>query len=264
MAYLKLRFTVPQVGTDDVYIFYPDGIRLEPTSDGKGVSCGESGENYKALWLLHGAGGHSSDWLVNTGLDEYIAGKELIAICPYAGSSFYVNAYNGVQWGDVITGELWGKLHKELPISAEPEDNFVAGCSMGGFGAMLLGLAHPDRYGTIGSLSGGVEIPQKYVRDEIPFAGAWGFPDSFGPKENVLGGENDLYALAERRAHGGGSLPKIYMCCGTRDEHESETNPRFRDYLRGLGYSVKWSDGDYAHEWTFWDIELKKFIDFVT
>ena len=247
MARLQINTTVPDITLDAFVPEHPGDMK---------------NRSLPVLWLLHGAEGHSSDWFRFTQIELFAQEKGIIVVCPSAGSGFYVNGYRGVQWGDIITEKLWGIVHGMLPTSDRPEDNFVAGNSMGGYGAMLLGLSRPDRFSKIGCFSGGVEIPQQYARGELPFAGRWGFADSFGPAESVIGGKNDLYALAKRRSEEG-DIPEIYMCCGLRDEHETETNPRFRDYLRSLGYSVTWSDGDYAHEWRFWNVEIEKFLNWI-
>lgn len=247
MARLQINTTVPDITLD---AFVPEYTGELPE------------RSLQVLWLLHGANGHSSDWFRFTQIELFAQEKGIIVVCPSAASSFYINGYRGVQWGDIVTEKLWGIVHGMLPTSDKPEDNFVAGNSMGGYGAMLLGLSRPDRFSKIGCFSGGVEIPQWYAEGTLPFGDKWGLCDTLGPREQVIGGKNDLYALAKKRM-AEGSIPEIYMSCGLRDKNQKEANPRFRDYLRSLGYSVTWSEANYAHEWRFWNIEIEKFLSWV-
>ncbi|MGM9521910.1 MAG: alpha/beta hydrolase [Oscillospiraceae bacterium] len=255
MARLQITTGVPDITLDAVVPEYTRALEERGISEEQFLADRE----LPVLWLLHGASGHSSDWLRYTQAELFAEEKGIVVVCPSARSGFYLNQYQGIQWGEIITRKLWALVHGMLPTSDDPEKNYIAGNSMGGYGAMLLGLTHPECFSRIGCFSGGVEMPQKYAAGGEPMEEIWGLADSFGPKDKVLGGANDLYALAKRRA-AGGELPEIYMCCGTRDEHERDISPRFRDYLRGMGYQVTWSDGDFGHEWRYWNIELEKFL----
>lgn len=255
MARLQIISGAPDITLDAIVPEY------DRTAAERGVSRERfySKRDLPVLWLLHGASGHSSDWLRYTQIELFAQEKGIVVVCPSAANGFYINARVGTQWEDIITDKLWKTVHSMLPTSDAPENNYIAGLSMGGYGALRLGLAHPELYGRIGCMSGGVEIPQEYASGKCVMAEQWGFRDSFGAPEEVVGGADDLYALARRRKDIG-TLPEIYMCCGTRDEHEAESNPRFRDYLRSLGYNVTWSQGEYGHEWRFWNIEVEKLL----
>ena len=63
--------------------------------------------------------------------------------------------------------------------------------------------------------------------------------------------------LAEQRR-----IPKFYMACGTRDDL-LPSNIAFRDFLRSKGIEVTWDEGDYRHDWDFWDLQIKKVLDWL-
>ena len=256
MARLQIVSGAPDISLDVIVPEYDEATKA------RGITKEEflANRSLPVLWLLHGAGGHSSDWLRYTQIELFAQEKGIVVACPSVGrGSFYVNAVKGSPWEDIVTDKLWKLVHSMFPTSDKPEDNTIAGLSMGGYGALRLGLAHPERYGRIGCMSGGVEVPQEYAAGTFVPAEEWGTADAFGDPAKVIGGPNDLYQLAKDRS-GSGNLPPIYMCCGTRDEHEAQSNPRFRDYLRSLGYDVTWSEGDYGHEWRFWNIEVEKLL----
>lgn len=256
MARLEIVTGAPDITLD---AFVPEYDRNVAA---RGISEEEfyANRSLPVLWLLHGAGGHSSDWFRYSQIELFAQEKGIIVACPNAGNGFYVNRVVGTQWDDLITDKLWKYVHSMLPTSDRPEDNTIAGLSMGGYGALRLGLGHPERYGRICCMSGGVEIPQEYAAGTCIMSEKWGFEQTFGPRDKVVGGPNDLYKLAKDLKEKADTLPPVYMCCGTRDEHEAESNPRFRDYLRSLGYDVTWDEGDYAHEWRFWNIEVEKLL----
>ncbi|MEZ4770034.1 MAG: alpha/beta hydrolase-fold protein [Caldilineales bacterium] len=53
-----------------------------------------------------------------------------------------------------VADELPALVKGMFPISSRRKDTFVAGLSMGGYGAFKLALAHPERYAAAASLSG--------------------------------------------------------------------------------------------------------------
>ena len=81
-------------------------------------------------------------------------------------------------------------------VSTRPEDTFVAGLSMGGYGALRWALKQPKRLGAAVSLSGAVNVAglrTGRVRAEDPRL----FDRVFGSEE-VAGSAHDLFALLDR------------------------------------------------------------------
>jgi putative tributyrin esterase len=252
MARLQIHTGIPDVSLD---VIVPEYMRSTPA---KKMTSDEyySKKGLPVLWLLHGGFGIASDWLRYTQIELFAEEKGLIVACPSGENGCYVNWVKGEQWSDIVTEKLWGLVHNMLPTSDDPKDNFIAGLSMGGYGALNLGLSHPDRYSRIGSFSGGVEVPQEYVAGTFKIPGT---EDMFGDPQTVIGSKYDLYHLAQIRADSG-ELPPIYMSCGTLDKLYP-VNVKFRDALREMGYNVTWDESEHNHEWRFWNIQVEKFIN---
>ena len=191
-----------------------------------------------------------------TKIELYAEEKGIIVVCPTGLNGCWCNNAEGPQWEDVVTEKLWEFVHRNFPTSDKPEDNYIAGLSMGGYGALRIGLLHPEKYSRIGSFSSGIGIPQEHAVHEFPLPGA---ERILGPSEEVLGSDYDGFAVAERRAEQG-NLPPIYMSCGTID-HLYGVNVEFREHLKKLGYDVTWDESKHAHEWRFWDQQVEKFIN---
>ena len=79
---------------------------------------------------------------------------ETVVVMPSVNRSFYNNTPDGMRFWDYISEELPALLPTFFHVSTRREDTFVAGLSMGGFGAFKLALNHPDRYAAAASLSG--------------------------------------------------------------------------------------------------------------
>ena len=139
-------------------------------------------------------------------------------------------------------------------------DNIVAGLSMGGHGALKAGLTCPEKYGYVISLSGAAGIAQECAEGRFPL------PNNgyaiFGDKDQVLGGKNDLFALANRLKESGKEAPVFYSACGTEDFTYPD-NVKLKDHMQSLGLPLTFVDGPGAHTWDFWNEYIEKAVAFV-
>ena len=90
---------------------------------------------YKTLYLLHGAGGDHSSWLINSRVADYAEHKNIAIVMPSADNKCYVNNRHGKDYSDYITKELIDKCEAWFSLSQNKEDRYIAGMSMGGYGA---------------------------------------------------------------------------------------------------------------------------------
>jgi S-formylglutathione hydrolase FrmB len=127
---------------------------------------GAPSRRYPVVYLLHGFGVSDTAWgprhVDVAGLmDSLIAARasgEMIVVMPSAsncfGGSFYVNSITGGRWEDFISGELAAYIDLHYRTLARPESRGIAGSSMGGFGALYLGMRFAGTiYGAIYALS---------------------------------------------------------------------------------------------------------------
>ncbi len=212
------------------------------------------------LFLLHGGGGAASDWPRFTRIERLAEEKQVIVVCPGVQNSSYANMYMGFRWFDYVSQDLYDYIHAVFPACTEREKNFVAGLSMGGYGAFHLGLACPEKFGYVAALSSGVDLSEEVAEHRCPLPGN-GY-DIFGPAEQVRGGEMDMYHVSKALAASGKPLPKIYDACGTED-FTYQGNIRFRDALIASGYDVTWREGPGAHTWDFWDEYIEYVLDWL-
>jgi putative tributyrin esterase len=208
---------------------------------------------YRTLYLLHGHTDDHTAWLRWSSIEKYVEGLNLAVVMPAVNLSFYTDmVYGGAYW-QFISEEVPAVVRDMFSLSARREDNFVAGLSMGGYGAFKLALTHPERYVAAASLSGAVDIRELVKPHNIPADKAWlaGMRNVFGDLSKVPGSKHDLFTLAKKVVKGS-VKPRLYQCCGTEDFLHAD-NIRFRDAIRKLPLDLTYEEGPGEHNWAYWD-----------
>ena len=110
------------------------------------------------LYLLHGLSDDHTAWLRYTSIERYATARGLAVVMPAVHRSFYADEAHGHAYWQFVSEELPRIVAAFFRLSERPEDTFVAGLSMGGYGALKLGLHHPERFAAVASLSGAVDV----------------------------------------------------------------------------------------------------------
>ncbi|MDR1971923.1 MAG: esterase family protein [Treponema sp.] len=212
------------------------------------VSCSHTkNDKYPVLYLLHGYGNNHATWNDYTRIGLFAEEQNIAVVMLSAENKFYLNHRDDDKYYDFIQNELPDFVKGMFPVSARAEDTFIAGLSMGGFGALAHAFSNPEKYAAIGAFSA------------VSSLDLTGLPDSF--KEQ--GKAYDPLANAKKRKEEGRKLPKIYIACG-QDDHIHEASVKFKDELIALGGDVTWdSVPAYSHEWRFWDLQVEKFLNWI-
>ena len=109
---------------------------------------------FKTLYLLHGIFGNDTDWVCGTRVQSWAQDRNLAVVMPSGDNSFYVdNPKASAYYGRFIGQELVDFTRRSFPLSTRREDTFLGGLSMGGFGAIVNGLQHPQTFGAVAALS---------------------------------------------------------------------------------------------------------------
>ena len=218
-----------------------------------------NGEPLPVLFLLHGLHSDYTAWARYTSIERYAEKKGIAVVMPDAGRSFYTNMHQGYRYFDFFADELPRIANRLLPISNRSEDRFIAGLSMGGYGAFKIALSRPNQYKAAASLSGalslaGIEEPDSLLPE---------WPIIFGPDGAVNHPESDLLLIAKRFAQSNdkNSLD-LFQCCGTED-FLYKANRDFLDEARKLGIDIHYEEEPGEHEWAYWDMKIQSVLNWL-
>ena len=257
MAIIQITFHAPSLRrTVPLTVILPTDKKLP------GETGYQQAAPYKTLYLLHGVFGSCMDWYGGTRVSRWAADANLCVVMPSGDNKFYCDSdITGDFYGRFISEDLVNFVENTFPVSRRREDRFIGGLSMGGFGAVVNGLRHPETFGVIAGMSSAfikenilsaAEERGKGLFNRSEYAAMFGLKDV----KDFEGSENDYDLLARRVTH---NRPKIYLCCGEEDGLLG-ANLRFRDLLLELGYELTWEQWSGNHNWLFWDEAIEKII----
>ena len=219
----------------------------------------QSASPVPVLYLLHGLSDDHTIWSRRTSIERYAAEYELAVVMPDGERGFYTDMMQGPRYWTMLTEELPAIAASFFPISTRREDTFVAGLSMGGYGALKCALRLPERYAAAVALSSVADVRSwlencRMNREEATRI--------FGTVKDLIPNRNDLFALAEETVKLA-TPPRLMMVCGTEDGL-LDANRALRSHLESLHYpGFRYEEGPGAHSWGFWDhwiVEGLKFL----
>lgn len=154
--------------------------------------------SYPVLFLLPGGFRAPEDWFRQTHLTEYALDLPVIIAAPQGDNSYYVNAALSPKdrYEDYLVNDLPGDL--EAHYRALHDDFLIAGVSMGGFGALNLGLTRPDSYKFVGSISNAADATDRKFSLHR-FGQSWRLRNTFGPENSVTRRQRSPFFFNSRR-----------------------------------------------------------------
>lgn len=241
-------------------------ILPEPLRSEGGVPQPRGEYRHPTLYVLHGLSDDHTAWLRMTSIERYVAPLDLAVVMPAVHRSVYTDMAHGIQghqYWTFISEELPALVRWFFPLADAREDNFVAGLSMGGYGAYKLALSHPSKYAAAASLSGAlnvarlVEEPELFDEDTLTEFGL-----VFGDLDKLPGSEKDLFHLARRLGQSGAPRPRLYQWCGTEDVLHSD-NVQFKELAESLALDLTYEEGPGEHEWIYWDRQIQRVLEWL-
>lgn len=220
-------------------IVFPDDPRIEPP--------------WSVFYLLHGLSDDHTIWMRRTSIERYVAGLPLVVVMPDGGRGFYSNAAEGDAYEDDLL-EVIGLVDRTFPVKAEREGRAIGGLSMGGYGAVKMGVKHHEMFASVNSHSGAVGF-LKGVSEERPLSCE--FARIYGPEP--AGGDDDPFALVTQVDHG--RLPKMRIDCGTED-FLLDQNRDFHRHLDELMIPHEYEEFPGGHDWAYWDAHVQEAVEF--
>jgi S-formylglutathione hydrolase FrmB len=202
-------------------------------------------ESYPVLYLLHGLWGDENDWAAKTGIADYARVLKLVVVMPEGDDAWYTNSVTDPRnrYEDYIAIDLVREIESKYRVQSTRAARFIAGLSMGGYGAIKMGLKHPDEFSVVGAFSAArLNADSNGQFQTIKLA--------FGPPDTPARRENNLYLLAAKADPQ--SMPYFVLTSGTSDPLRTD-DLQMADILRLAGIKYEYSEFPGAHQWSVWD-----------
>lgn len=217
-------------------------------------------KKYPVLILLHGWMGNQDDWVRYTKLYEYAKKWGICIVMPSGENKFYIdNASTNDYFSKFISIELLDWVQHTYNVSRAVEDTLIGGLSMGGFGALINGLKHPERFGHIIALSpalikkeimqyhevGNRILSEKQITTIFDIETVADYHNSINDYEYLL----DIVCKQTQK-------PNLYLACGTED-WLLPYNQDFVSLLTEKKYPFVHTFDSGDHNWEYWDKHIK-------
>lgn len=243
MAFIQCQiYSKALVRNTSVNVIYPDHV--------------PEGTPVKVLYLLHGYMGHYMDWVRLTAIERYIRDYPVCVVMPSGYNHFYTNGPFGNNYFDAIFSDLPETIEAMFHVSKNKEDRYIAGLSMGGYGALKLALTPPYQYHKVASLSGVIDIDALYNN-----AANADYHTKFNQVFKTLpvaGTNDDLYHLF-KQANDVKKVPDLFLACGT-DDHLLRHHTDLKNFLNQEKITYKLFETPGGHEWRLWDLYIQEVI----
>ena len=217
---------------------------------------------YPVLYLLHGLTGHYSDWVARTNVADYAAEYRMIVVMPEGNDSWYTDsaAIQTDKYESYILKELLPDVEQRYRTIEARYGRSIAGLSMGGYGAIKLGLKSPSTFVFAASMSGAfgvTRMTEKELKEN--------WPDSlklFGAIGSETRLSNDVFDILGKLSPGRiASLPYFYFDCGTEDASYIFSHNRDLSALmveKKVPHEFRELPGD--HSWAYWDRQVQEIL----
>ncbi|MDO5823804.1 alpha/beta hydrolase family protein [Methanobrevibacter sp.] len=213
---------------------------------------------YKTLYLLHGLYGSDDIFLANTSIQKFAEDWGIAIVIPCGENSFYVDNENAhAYYGEYVGQELLDITRNIFPLSSKREDTFIAGFSMGGYGAIRNGLKYSKNFSKIGMVSAALITDDivNYTDDNNVLRSSSFYESCFGNLDKVKNSDKDPKYLLENCD----DIPDIFMACGV-DDFLYGRNVDFYEFLKSRNIDVEFIQDSGEHTWDFCDKYVKEFI----
>ncbi|MGT2906444.1 alpha/beta hydrolase [Streptococcus dentiloxodontae] len=251
MAFMQIEYSSQVLGQyRQVDVIYPDRDQ---------ISMDEADSDIPVLYLLHGMGGNHNSWAFRTNIQRLLRKTNLIVIMPNSENGWYTNTKYGINYFDAIAKELPKVMKRFFPsMTSKREKTFIAGLSMGGYGAYKLALL-TNQFACAGSFSGALAIGID-GKNLVEVAGEsqnyW--QGIFGDLQGDSLQEHFLTTLAERSD----KKTKFYAWCGYEDFLYQSSEVAVQK-LRQSGLDIDYRTDHGTHDWYYWEKQLEVYLEWL-
>lgn len=215
----------------------------------------------KWLLLLHGYGGNQNEWLEKSAITEYVQKYDLTLVMPGSGDGYYEDTKEPM--GCFLGEELPAFLQNNFPLSSKRNNAYIGGCSMGGFGSILLGARYCEVYGKIVSFGGAFIIHDVAIGNPgvLGNADVNYFRKVFGDFSTLEGSTRDPLFHIQKAANKG-KMGSVWLQRGT-DDVLYRNNEKMYEELRQMAVPVELISTAGGHRWSTWNQHIKAMMEWL-
>lgn len=251
MAFFKIEYNSKVLGMEwQVNVIYPDAFELAADE--------VDDQDIPVLYLLHGMGGNENSWQKRTAIERLLRHTNLIVVMPSTDLGWYTDTAYGLPYFTALAEELPQVLHRFFPnMSQKREKTFIAGVSMGGYGAYKMALA-TDKFSHAGAFSGALNLNASDLIDKSPEQRPY-WQGIFGDLDNSKAlEEHYLTTLAQKSD----KPTKFYAWCGYEDFLYQANEVGIAE-LRKYGLDIDYRNDHGTHDWYYWEKQLEAFLEWL-
>lgn len=212
----------------------------------------EPAQRYPVLYMLHGMGGHDTEWR-DVGLfeaaDRLIAAGDvppLVIVLPQGDQAYWVDHVDsGPRWGAYTARDVVAEVDGRFRTLPDPARRAIGGLSMGAHGALQLAMTYPGIFGVVGAHS-----PTFRRHDDAP--SYFGDAAYFAAHNPV-----DLFPA---RAAAARSL-NLWVDVGQQDTWRPAAE-EFRERLTASGIPATWREYPGVHNPDYWRAHTAEYLRF--
>jgi len=217
----------------------------------------ENGGRFPVLYLLHGIYGDYKNWDTRTGLENYAKNLRIIIVMPDADDSWYTDSARVAadKFEDYIAKDLIAEIDEKYRTIHDGHRRAIVGLSMGGYGAVKLGVKYPELFAFAGSLSGAFDAPNDLgtLRPEFRTR----LLEVFGSEDSPTRLQNDIFILLNTPHQV--PYPYFYLACGISDFF-LDTNRALTQQLSSQNLAYEYHETPGGHTWEYWDQALEPLL----
>lgn len=238
----------------------------------------KSGKRYPVAYMLHGLGDNESSWLeygrVSQVADKAVKNGDIVPVIyvmPQGYRSYYVNDYAGTfLYQDMFVKELVPFIDSVYRTIANKEHRATLGYSMGGFGALVLPLKHPEIFSICVPMSISVRTESQYMEED-----ANGWDEQWGRLFGAVGSKGKdritpyyqqnspipMIQLQDKKQWNG---LQIYIDNGDDEETLAFSNEVLHQMLiqKNIPHEYRVRNG--GHEFSYWRESLVNGLRFIS
>lgn len=157
-----LLATITYASVDTVFITSASMHKNIKTVVIKPASYKKKNNNYPVVYLLHGAMGVSTNWIIKVPeLQTMADDQDVLIVCPDGSvNSWYFDSPvdSSYKFETHVGLEVPAYIDANYRTIADRKHRAIAGLSMGGHGAFFLAFRHTEIFGACGSMSGALDV----------------------------------------------------------------------------------------------------------